>query len=111
MAGHRCQGVRVGPALCGLDRPYSEANGHGRQDHLGKISKKREAYLRRLLVLGATAVVRYARNWPEIATWINGLLARLPPGVAIVALANKLARIAWAVMAGSENYRGGAVMI
>lgn len=85
--------------------------GTGGKIHLGKISKKGEADLRRLLVLGATALVRYARNRPEIATWINGLLARRPPRVVIVAVANKLARIAWAVMAGGEDYRGGAVTI
>lgn len=86
-------------------------SGTGGKVHLGKISKKGEAYLRRLLVLGATALIRYARNRPEIATWINGLLARRPPRVVIVAVANKLARIAWAVMAGGKDYKGGAVTV
>lgn len=86
-------------------------SGTGGKVHLGKISKKGEAYLRRLMVLGATALIRYARNRPEIATWINGLLARRPPRVVIVAVANKLARIAWAVMAGGKEYRGGAVTV
>lgn len=54
-------------------------SGIGGKVHLGKISKKGEAYLRRL-VLGATALIRYARNRPQIATWINGLLARRPRG-------------------------------
>ncbi|CAH1649656.1 transposase [Hyphomicrobiales bacterium] len=86
-------------------------SGSGGKVHLGKISKKGESYLRRLLVLGATALVRYARNRPEIALWIGGLLARRPPRVAMVAVANKLARIAWAVMARGEDYRGGAVSV
>ncbi|CAH1649670.1 hypothetical protein CHELA1G11_10101 [Hyphomicrobiales bacterium] len=74
-------------------------------------SPRRERLSTSLLVLGATALVRYARNRPEIAAWINGLLARRPPRVAIIAVANKLARVAWAVMAGGEEYRGGAVSV
>ena len=54
--------------------------------------------MRKLLVLGATAVIRYSRNKPRIAGWINALLARRPARVVTVAVANKLARIAWAVM-------------
>ncbi|WP_024588615.1 IS110 family transposase [Aliihoeflea sp. 2WW] len=86
-------------------------SGTGGKVHLGNISKKGEAYLRRLLVLDATALISYARNRPEIAIWINGLLARRPPRVVIVAVANKLARIAWAVMAGGKGYKGGAVTV
>ncbi len=68
------------------------------------ISKKGEPYLRRLLVLGATAVVRYARNKPELAGWVNALLAWRPARVVTVAVANKLARIVWAIM-----QRGGII--
>lgn len=46
-------------------------NGTGGKVHLGSISKQGESYLRRLLVLGATAVVRYARNKPDFAGWVN----------------------------------------
>lgn len=66
-------------------------NGTGGKVHLGKISKKGEPYLRRLLVLGATAVVRYAREKRELAGWVNALLARRPARVVTVAVANKLA--------------------
>jgi len=80
-------------------------NGTGGKVHLGKISKKGEPYLRRLLVLGATAVVRYARDKPELAGWVNALLARRPARVVTVAVANKLARIVWAVMNRGEAFR------
>lgn len=80
-------------------------SGSGGKVHLGRISKKGEPYLRRLLVLGATAVVRYARNKPVLAAWINALLARRPARVVTVAVANKLARIAWAVMSRGDTFR------
>ena len=79
--------------------------GYGGKVNLGRISKKGEPYLRKLLVLGATAVIRYARNKPELAAWINALLARRPARVVTVAVANKLARIAWAVMSRGEKFR------
>lgn len=62
--------------------------------HLVRISKKGEPYLGKLFVLGATAVVRYAKNKPAFPAWINALLARRPARVVTVAVANKLARIA-----------------
>lgn len=80
-------------------------NGSGGKMALGRISKKGEPYLRRLLVLGATAVVRYVRNKPELAGWVNALLARRPARVVTVAVANKLARIAWAIMQRGGTFR------
>jgi len=82
-----------------------QLNGTGGKVHLGRISKKGEPYLRRLLVLGATAVVRYARNKPEFAGWVNALLARRPARVVTVAVANKLARIVWAIMRRGGSFR------
>ena len=62
--------------------------------------------MRTLLVVGATAVIRYARTKAAAdAAWINSLLARKPARLASVALANKTARIAWAVLAKGEVYR------
>jgi transposase len=79
--------------------------GAGGRIHLGSISKKGDPYLRKLLVLGATAVIRYAKSKPELAAWINALLERRPARVVTVAAANKLARIAWAVMSRGETFR------
>ncbi len=86
-------------------------SGSGGKVHLGKISKKGDAYLRKLLVLGATAVIRYCRNKPELAGWINALLQRRPPRVVTIAVANKMARIAWAVMSRGETFRQEASAI
>ena len=80
-------------------------NGSGGKMALGGISKKGEPYLRRLLVLGATAVVRYVRNKPDLAGWVNALLARRPARVVTVAVANKLARIVWAIMQRGGTFR------
>jgi len=80
-------------------------SGTGGKVYLGRISKKGNPYLRKLLVLGATAVIRYSRNKPGLADWINALLARRPARVVTVAVANKLARIAWAVMRRGERFK------
>jgi len=60
--------------------------------------------LRRLLVLGATAVIQQAKAG-RATPWLLGLLARKPKKLAAVALANKRARIVWAVMVSGETYR------
>jgi len=80
-------------------------SGTGGKVQLGRISKAGNRYLRRLLTLGATSVVHYARRKPERAAWINALLARRPTRVVITAVANKLARIVWAVLSRGENFR------
>jgi transposase len=81
-------------------------NSSGGNDRLGGISKMGDRYLRHLLVVGATAVVRYTRRkTTTISLWANGLLDRKPARLVTVAVANKMARIAWAVMARNENYR------
>jgi transposase len=75
----------------------------GRQK-LGRISRAGDEDLRRLLVIGATAVIRAAKPG-RTAPWLMGLLARKPKKVAAVALANKMARIIWAMMVSGETYR------
>ena len=80
-------------------------SGTGGRVQLGRISKAGNRYLRRLLTLGATSVVHYARRRPEKAAWINALLSRRPTRVVITAVANKLARIVWAVLSRGESFR------
>jgi transposase len=70
----------------------------------GKISREGDESLRRLLVLGATAVIQQARAG-RASPWLLGLLARKPKKLAAVALANKMARILWAMMVSGETYR------
>lgn len=78
----------------------------GGKTRLGSISKQGDRYLRRLLVVGATAVMRHAKRNPTPMTdWVNGLLEKKPFRLVSVALANKLARIAWAVLTRGEIYR------
>jgi transposase len=65
-----------------------------------------DKYLRKLLVVGATSLVRRARHKPEtVDPHLVGLLARKPVRVATVAMANKLARIAWAITTRGETYQ------
>lgn len=81
-------------------------NSSGGKDRLGRISKMGDGYLRRLLVVGATSVVRRAgANTSATGTWVRCLLERKPARVVTVAVANKNARIAWAVLARGETYR------
>ena len=65
-----------------------------------------DAYVRTLLVVGAIAVIRYARNDSSTkSAWVRRLLEKKPVRVVAVALANKMARVAWALMMRKENYR------
>ena len=81
-------------------------NSSGGKDRLGRISKMGDQYLRRLLVTGMTARIGAASRKPETADpWLVAMLARKPKKLVAVALANKTARIAWAVMGRGESYR------
>ncbi len=77
----------------------------GGKQKLGPISKQGDQYLRRMLVVGAHAVLKLARQKPEKYPWLTRLLARRPFRVLAVALANKMARIAWALLAKGGTYR------
>ena len=81
----------------------------GGKQKLGPISKRGDRYLRRILVVGACAVLRYARQQPQKYPWLTQLLSRKPFKVVAVALANKVARIAWALLAKGGTYRAPAL--
>ncbi len=100
------QSARQFAAWLGLTPKLS---GTGGKVQLGRISKAGDRNLRRLLVLGATSLVHRARIEPAKLPWIAALLARRPARVVTVAVANKLARIAWAVLSRAEVYRHNAV--
>jgi transposase len=86
-------------------------NSSGGKDKLGSISKQGDRYLRCLFTAGALAVIRYAKiHGTQHRPWLTGLLARRPTKVAAIALANKLARMAWAMMARNERYREPAAL-
>ena len=81
-------------------------NSSGGKDKLGNISKQGDRYLRSLFTTGALAVIRYAKiHGTKHRPWLAALLARRPTKVAAIALANKIARMAWAMMTKGERYR------
>ncbi len=82
----------------------------GGKDRLGSISKQGDRYLRSLFTAGALAVIRYAKLRATKRPWLTALLARRPTKVAAIALANKIARIAWAMMTKSERYQEPAAL-
>jgi transposase len=77
----------------------------GGKERLGGISKQGNRYLRWLLVTGAMAVIRYARQRGTKRLWLARIMERRPIRVAAVALANKIARMAWAMMVRGECFR------
>ena len=81
-------------------------NSSGGKDRLSGITKTGNTYIRRLLVIGATSVIRFARSKaPGTAEWLKKLLERKSARLASVALANKMARIAWSVLTRGEVYQ------
>ena len=86
-------------------------NSSGGKDRLGNISKRGDRYLRSLFTTGALAVIRYAKiHGTRHRPWLTALLARRPTKVAAIALANKIARMAWAMMAKGERYKEPAAL-
>ena len=85
-----------------VPRQYSTG---GKARLLG-ISKRGNVYLRKVLIHGArAAVLRMKRDGAPIGAWLDALDARAPKNVVVVAMANKLARIAWAVLSSGEDYK------
>jgi transposase len=101
------------PSLFGSGREFAawlgmtpRQNSSGGKERLGRTSKRGDKYIRSLLTAGAVAVMRHARNRPtRDGEWVRALLARKPTKLAAVALANKTARIVWAVMMRGEGYQ------
>lgn len=87
-------------------RQYSS----GGKDRLGRTSKMGQRDIRRLLIIGAVAVVRWAtrKGAPE-GTWLGRMMARKPKMLVAVALANRMARTAWALLRKGEDYKDPAM--
>src|SRR5271169_4616812 len=115
--GHRCRhrqrrsfrkGRDFAAWLGVVPRQYSTG---GKARLLG-ISKRGNVYLRKILIHGArAAVLRIKRDRAPIGAWLDALDARAPKNVVVVAMANKLARIAWAVLSSGEDYRPNSNMV
>jgi transposase len=83
----------------------------GGKQRLGRTSKMGERSLRRLLIIGASAVLRWAAlRKDQAGAWLKRIMAAKPPLVARVALANKIARVVWALMANGGTYRAPAAV-
>ncbi len=85
-----------------VPRQYSS----GGKERLGRISKRGDSYIRRLLVHGARADLRWSKHRKERRSiWQESLLARRPTNVVLLAMANKTARVVWALLSRGETYR------
>ena len=100
-AQHFANGRQMAASLGLTPKQHSS----GGKDRLLGISKRGDSYLRCLLIHGARAVIYAARNKDDrLSQWVTNLAARRHPNVAAVALANKTARIAWAMLRNETNY-------
>lgn len=100
---HQFRSGRQFAAWLGLTPRQKSSGG---KERLGRITKMGDRYLRQLLVIGATTMIRWAKLKPAaVDPRIVALLARKPARVASVAIANKMARIAWAVMTRGQVYQ------
>ena len=100
---HQFRSGRQFAAFLGLT-PLQHSSGG--KERLGRISKMGDKYLRRLLVVGMTSLIRRAKYKPDaVDPWLAGLLSRKPARVVTVALANKAARVIWAIMTRGGTYR------
>ena len=109
--GRRSKPVSVWARIRRLARHDAAPEFLRRQGAAGRTSKRGDKYIRSLLVAGAVAVLRHAR---ERATkdgeWVRAMLARKPAKLVAIALANRTARIIWAVMARGDGYRGREIV-
>ena len=84
----------------------------GGKERLGRISKRGDGYLRKLLVHGARTVLLWSRRKKqERSPWLEALLLRRPTNVVLVAMANKTARVVWALLSRGETFRTEASVI
>jgi transposase len=101
---HQFRSGRQFAAWLGLT-PLQKSSGG--KERLGRITKMGDKYLRKLIIVGMTSLVRRAKQNPAIDPRLADLLARKPTRVATVAMANKTARVIWAIMVRDETYRTG----
>jgi transposase len=96
---------RSGRALSAWLGLVPRQNSSGGKERLGGISKRGDRYLRSLLVAGSLAVIRYAQRNGTKRPWLVKLLERRTSKIAAVAMANKIARMVWALMTRAAVYR------
>lgn len=98
--------LKNGRELAAREGLVPRHSGTGGKERLGHISKRGDGYIRTLLIHGARAVLRHApRKTDRLSRWATEVMRRRGPNVAAVALANKMARISWALLARGERYQ------
>ena len=104
------------PELFKSGRQYAAWIGLTPKDHstagkarLGAITRAGDETLRSVLVVGATAAIQQAQRHGKASPWLAALLKRKPPKLVAMALANKMARIAWKLMVTGQNYAAKSV--
>ena len=102
----RSQRIQIGERFQRIFGPDASQHSSGGKEKLGAITKKGNRYLRKMLVVGCTSVLRVAHKYKgSLAESIVAMRAKKPERVVAVALANKLARICWAIMSTGESFR------
>ncbi len=96
---------------CGEEKASTKQTSADGKERIGRTSKMGQRDLRRLLIIGAASVARWAiRQGTDQDGWLGQMLARKPRMLVAVALANKMARTAWALMTKNENYKNPALV-
>jgi transposase len=106
-AGEVCQGVQY-PQQERCSGIVPKQTGSGGKVNLHGISKRGDTYLRTLLIHGARSVIEHAK---EPGEWVEQMMKRRPKNVVVVALANKMARTIWAVLAHDRPYQKAYVSV
>ncbi len=99
-------GFRTGRDFAAWIGLTPRTHSRGGKERIGSISKRGNQQLRTLLVAGATSVLKLARRGLQPSPWIAAMMLRRPFKVIAVALANKIARIIWALLVRGDTYRG-----
>ncbi|TWC73278.1 transposase, partial [Rhizobium sp. SJZ105] len=104
-------GFRTGRDFAAWIGLTPRAHSSGGKERIGSISKRGNQQLRTLLVAGATSILKLARRGLQASPWIAAMMLRRPFKVVAVALANKIARIIWALLVRGDTYRGVKMIV
>jgi len=102
---HDAHGFKTGRNFAAWTGLTPRAHSSGGKERLGSISKRGNEQLRTLLIVGATSIIKLGKRGLKLPDWLAGLVARKPFKVVAVALANKMARIIWALLTKGGVYR------